>query len=120
MVFLVEHAREGQRGLMGALGASGATVGMLLGSAVGAAFAASMSTAALDAWGWRIPFLLGLVVGIAGYILRRNVLETGVAEKRMRAPIGGPLHYHRREVSAFPALSGFLSLALFIRCVSIV
>jgi hypothetical protein len=30
------------------------------------AFAASMSTAALDAWGWRIPFLLGLVVGIAG------------------------------------------------------
>src|SRR6516164_2034181 len=47
MVFLVEHAAEGRRGLMGALGASGGTVGMLLGSAVGAAFAASMSTAAL-------------------------------------------------------------------------
>src|SRR3954452_22274418 len=31
---------------------------------------------ALDAWGWRIPFLLGLVVGIAGYVLRRYVLET--------------------------------------------
>src|SRR6516162_79200 len=71
MVFLVEQAPEGQRGLMGALGASGATVGMLLGSAVGAAFAASMSTAALDAWGWRIPFLLGLVVGVVGYIFRR-------------------------------------------------
>jgi hypothetical protein len=39
-----------------------------------------MSTAALDAWGWRIPFLLGLVVGIAGYILRRHVLEIGVAK----------------------------------------
>jgi MHS family proline/betaine transporter-like MFS transporter len=60
MVFLVEHAPEGRRGLMGALGASGTTAGILLGSAVGAAFAASMSTAALDAWGWRIPFLLGL------------------------------------------------------------
>jgi len=56
-------------------------------ASVGAAFAASMSTAALDAWGWRIPFLLGLAVGIAGYILRRYVLETGVAEKRTRAPI---------------------------------
>jgi MFS family permease len=65
MVFLVEHAPEGRRGLMGTLGASGSTAGILLGSAVGAAFAASMSTAALDAWGWRIPFLLGLVVGIA-------------------------------------------------------
>jgi MHS family proline/betaine transporter-like MFS transporter len=79
MVFLVEHASEGRRGLMGALAASGSAVGMLLGSAVGAAFATSMSTAALDAWGWRIPFLLGLVVGIAGYILRRYVLETGAA-----------------------------------------
>src|SRR5262245_14334129 len=64
MVFLVEQAPEGRRGLMGALAASGSALGMLLGSAV--AFAATMSTAALDAWGWRIPFLLGLVVGIAG------------------------------------------------------
>src|SRR5262249_11390017 len=70
MVFLVEHAPEGRRGLMRALGASGGTVGMLLGSAVCAASAASMSSAALDACGWRIPFLLGLVVGVAGYILR--------------------------------------------------
>src|SRR5215831_9136502 len=87
MVFLIEHAPEGQRGLMGALGASGGTVGMLLGSAVGAAFSASMSTAALDAWGWRIPFLLGLVVGVAGYILRRYALETAIEKKRTRAPI---------------------------------
>src|SRR4030095_8819395 len=87
MVFLVEHAPEGRRGLMGALAASGSALGMLLGSAVGAALAATMSTAALDAWGWRIPFLLGLVVGIAGYMLRRYVLEAGVAEKRTRPPI---------------------------------
>jgi MFS transporter, MHS family, proline/betaine transporter len=59
MVFLAEHAPEGRRGLMGALGGSGATAGILLGSAVGAALAASMSTTALDNWGWRIPFLLG-------------------------------------------------------------
>src|SRR5262249_15070992 len=76
MVFLAEHAPEGRRGLMGARGGSGATVGILLGSAIGAAFAASMSTTTLDNWGWRIPFLLGLVVGIAGYVLRRYVLET--------------------------------------------
>src|SRR5215471_3736375 len=82
MVFLVEHAPEGRRGLTGALGACGSTAGILLGSAVGAAFAAIMSTEMLDAWGWRIPFLLGLLVGIAGYILRRYVLETEVVEKR--------------------------------------
>jgi MHS family proline/betaine transporter-like MFS transporter len=55
-----------------------------------------MSTAALDAWGWRIPFLLGLVVGIAGYVLRRYVLETATVEKRTRAPIVETLHEHWR------------------------
>jgi len=114
MVFLVEHAPERRRGLMGALAASGSAIGILLGSAVGAAFAASMSTAALDAWGWRIPFLLGLVVGIAGYILRRHVPETGAAEKRMRTPIVETLHDHRRVVAAFAGLSVFSAVTFYI------
>jgi MHS family proline/betaine transporter-like MFS transporter len=114
MVFLVEHAPEGRRGLMGALAATGCAIGTLLGSAVGAAVAASMSTAALDAWGWRIPFLLGLVVGIAGYILRRHVLETGVAEKRMRAPIVETLQDHRRVVAAFAGLSVFSAVIFYV------
>jgi MFS family permease len=54
MVFLVERAPEGRRGLMGAVTSCGAGAGTLLGSAVGATFAASMSTAALESWGWRI------------------------------------------------------------------
>src|SRR5262245_56559389 len=40
MVFLVEHAPDGRRGLMGALASSGASGGILLGSAVCAGFAA--------------------------------------------------------------------------------
>jgi MHS family proline/betaine transporter-like MFS transporter len=120
MVFLVEHAPEGRRGLMGALGASGATVGMLLGSAVGAVLAASMSTAALDAWGWRIPFLLGLVVGVAGYILRRYVLETGVVEKRTRAPIVETLHDHWRVVAGFAGLSVYSAVTFYIGFVYLV
>jgi MHS family proline/betaine transporter-like MFS transporter len=99
MVFLVEHAREGRRGLMGALAASGSAVGMLLGSAVGA---------------WRIPFLLGLMVGIAGYILRRYALETGVAEKRTRAPIVETLHDHWRVVAGFAGLSVYSAVTFYI------
>ena len=119
MVFLVEHAPEGQRGLMGALGASGGTVGMLLGSAVGAAFSASMSTAALDAWGWRIPFLLGLVVGVAGYILRQYALETTIEEKRTRAPIVETLH-HWRVVARFAGLSVYSAVTFYIGFVYLV
>src|SRR5215831_5396863 len=120
MVFLVEHAPEGRRGLMGAVGAAGGTVGMLLGSAVGAAFAASMSTAALDAWGWRIPFLLGLVVGVAGYMLRRYVLETGVVEKRTRLPIIETLHDHWRAVAGFSGLSVYTAVTFYVGFVYLV
>src|SRR5215475_7281830 len=120
MVFLVEHAPKGQRGLMGALAGSGSAVGMLLGSAVGAAFAVSISTAALEAWGWRIPFLLGLVVGIAGYILRRYVLETGVMEKRTRAPIVETLHGHWRVVAGFAGLTVYSAVAFYVGFVYLV
>ena len=107
MVFLVEHAPEGRRGLMGALAASGATGGILLGSGVGAAFAATLSATALESWGWRIPFLLGLVVGIAGYLLRRHLLETTPTERRRRLPIIVTLHDHLRPVLCFAGLSVF-------------
>jgi MFS transporter, MHS family, proline/betaine transporter len=120
MVFLVEQAPEGRRGLMGALAASGSAVGILLGSAVGAAFAATMSTAALDAWGWRIPFLLGLVVGIAGYMLRRYVLEAGVAEKRTRLPIIETLHDHWRVVAGFAGLSVYTAVTFYVGFVYLV
>jgi MFS transporter, MHS family, proline/betaine transporter len=120
MVFLVEHAPAGRRGLMGALAACGATGGILLGSAVGAAFAASMSADTLAAWGWRIPFLLGLVVGLAGYILRRYVLEAPPAEKRERAPIVETLYDHWRLVAGFIGLSVFNAVTFYVGFVYLV
>jgi MHS family proline/betaine transporter-like MFS transporter len=120
MVFLVEHAPDGRRGVMGALAAGGAGGGTLLGSAVGASFAASMSNAALDAWGWRIPFLLGLVVGIAGYLLRRHVLETAPPERRKRAPMLETLSDHWRIVLGFAGLSMFNAVGFYVGFVYLV
>jgi MHS family proline/betaine transporter-like MFS transporter len=79
-----------------------------------------MSTAALDAWGWRIPFLLGLVVGIAGYVLRRYVLETAAVEKRTRAPIVETLHEHWRAVAGSAGLSVYSAVSFYIGFVYLV
>jgi MHS family proline/betaine transporter-like MFS transporter len=75
IVFMVEHATPGGRGLIGAMGCCGAVGGILAGSATGAALASVMSEAALESWGWRIPFMLGLVVGLAGFFLSRGIHE---------------------------------------------
>jgi MHS family proline/betaine transporter-like MFS transporter len=120
MVFLVEQAPDGRRGLMGALTACGACAGILLGSAVGAAFTANMSTAALQAWGWRIPFLLGLVVGVAGYVVRRQMPETIAKPGRERAPIMETLHDHWRTVLRFAGLSVFMAVGFYVNFVYLV
>jgi MHS family proline/betaine transporter-like MFS transporter len=120
MVFLVEQAPERRRGLMGALASCGATAGILLGSAVGAGFAATMSSAALEAWGWRIPFLLGLVVGIAGYVLRRHVQETLPTERPQSAPIVETLRDHWWFVLGIAGLSVFFAAGFYVTFVYLV
>ena len=120
MVFLVEHAPHGRRGLMGALISCGACGGILLGSAVGATFAATLSPAALEEWGWRIPFLLGLLVGIAGYLLRRHVQETVPTERRKRAPIVETLQDHWRLVLGLAGLSVFNAVGFYVSFVYLV
>src|SRR3954447_12148371 len=120
MVFLVERAPEGRRGLMGALASCGACGGILPGSAVRAGLAAMMSTAALESWGWRIPFLLGLLVGIAGYFLRRHVLDTMPMESRKRVPILETLQDHWRVVLAFAGLSVFNAVGFYVGFVYLV
>ena len=113
LVFLIEQSPPQRRGLMGAVGACGTTIGILLGSAVGAAFAASMSPAALEAWGWRIPFLLGIVVGMTGYVLRRYMAEADTVERRGRAPIVETLRDHWRLVAGFAGLSVFSAVTFY-------
>jgi MFS family permease len=112
MVFLVERAPADHRGLMGAFICCGTTIGILLGSGVGATIAATMTTETLDAWGWRIPFLLGIVVGVAGFILRRHVIEAAPVERGERQPdrrdLARPLAAGRAACRAFRVQRGEL------------
>src|SRR5262245_20459142 len=74
-VFLVEGAQPGRRGWMGSWGPFGASAGTLLGSAAGAIVNVALPPAAVLAWGWRIPFILGIVVAFGGLAIRRHYVE---------------------------------------------
>ena len=74
--FIVEHAPQDKRGLFGSVGILGAVVGILLGSASGAIVTKILSEQALYAWGWRILFFTGVLLGIVGYYVRKNIDET--------------------------------------------
>ena len=47
-----------------------ANVGTLLGGFVAAIIRRSLSEEALHTWGWRIPFLSGILVSISGFYLK--------------------------------------------------
>jgi MHS family proline/betaine transporter-like MFS transporter len=76
IAFVVEHAPENRRGLAGSTAMISMNLGILAGSAVAALFANLMPDEAFQAWGWRIPFVLGLAVAAVGLYIRNHVQES--------------------------------------------
>jgi MFS family permease len=74
--FLIETAPPGRRGVYVALQYATQQVAVLTAGLVAVALSATLAPAALDAWGWRIAFLLGLAVVPVGLAIRRSLPET--------------------------------------------
>lgn len=120
VVFMVEHAPPDRRGLIGATASCGAVGGILAGSATGALLASIMSPEALESWGWRIPFLLGLVVGLAGLALRRGIHEEASPKERKGSPLAEAFRDHGPLLLRLAALSVFNSVGFYLMFVYIV
>src|SRR6516164_2194058 len=73
---ILEHAPFGRRGFFASFTLQGVQAGQIMAAAVFLPLAAYMPDEEFMAWGWRVPFLLSIVVIIAGYIIRREVAET--------------------------------------------
>jgi len=74
--FIVEWAPPQRRGLFGSLQQASVAVGFLLGSLTAASLSTWLTPAAFEAWGWRLPFLFGGLLGPVGLYMRRNIEET--------------------------------------------
>jgi MHS family proline/betaine transporter-like MFS transporter len=86
MVYTTEGSSPLMRGLVSSSTAAGTTMGFILGSGTAWLVNASMPVAAVNAWGWRIPFVGSVVFLILGYFLRRGIIETaeGLKAKTFR------------------------------------
>ena len=99
-----ELAPPNLKGLYGSMSLFGTTTGILLASAVCGLVSSSMSPEDLISWGWRIPFLLGSITGIAAFFLRKIVEESNIfrelikSGKASKSPIKESLMKHWRPV----------------------
>ena len=108
IVFLGEHAPPERRGYVASWPMFGSVVGFLLGSAFGALLSNLMSEAALEAWGWRLPFLFGAVIALCGVLFRRHMSEPpafAAAQPLTAAPIVAAFRDHWRAIVQIIGLS---------------
>ncbi|KAL7549728.1 hypothetical protein ACHAWF_012994 [Thalassiosira exigua] len=82
LVFTLENVPRESWGLYGSFVWATGNFGVLLGGLVGYAIREGLDENQLIAFGWRIPFLSGVVVSFAGFYLRKNDKDEATAESR--------------------------------------
>jgi len=86
--FLLEGAPPHRRSLYLSIHLATADAAVLVAGLVGFALSSWMRAPLLDAWGWRIAFLIGASIVPFGLALRRTLVETLPAEAKEPAPPG--------------------------------
>ncbi|WP_170766416.1 MFS transporter [Ruegeria lacuscaerulensis] len=89
-VYLAESAPDEHRGFIGCWPQVGCLLGVLLGSGCAALTSTIVGEAAMQLWGWRVPFLLGGLIAVWGLLMRRQMEEPSVLDASERVS-GSPL-----------------------------
>jgi len=76
ITFIAEHAVTGKRGWHCGLLFFGVSLGAILGSLMNYLLSIFLTKPQILTWGWRLPFLLGGILAVIGFIIRRNIEET--------------------------------------------
>ena len=120
-VFVTEHVPGSRVATASGFALGGSYIGFFLGAASGALLTTILPAAALDAWGWRIPFLIGGVFGFVSLYLRRQLDETPLfleirkMEDQAKAfPLSQILKNHLELVIFDILLGGFLGTMIII------
>ncbi|WP_454732312.1 MULTISPECIES: MFS transporter [Cupriavidus] len=107
--FLIEHAPDEERGVYASWQQASQGISFMLGAAMGALVINGLAPEQVDAWGWRIPFLFGLLIGPVGMYIRSHLEEPPAFEARRAerkaskvkfSPLTQVLRDHPREVLA--------------------
>jgi MFS family permease len=79
--YLLETAPAHRRFFFGSWQLASQNIGSVISGLVGLLLALLITPSATDSWGWRVPFLLGILIAPVGYYIRRNLDETMNAEE---------------------------------------
>ncbi|RTK92977.1 MAG: MFS transporter [Rickettsiales bacterium] len=98
--FTIEHSEVKYRGLIGSIPMASICMGILLGSLVSFIIKNCISAESFDSWGWRVPFILGIIVFFVGIYIKNNTDETPLFEDLkqkeliIKSPVKHAIQHH--------------------------
>jgi MFS transporter, MHS family, proline/betaine transporter len=120
VAYLLEGAPRNRRGLITAMASAFSEVGGLLAVGVSLITVNSLSSASLDSWGWRIPFLVGAVLAASIWIARATMEESPEFERQQASgttparPLLYALTNHRTGILRAFAISALGSITYYV------
>lgn len=118
--FLVEHAPPEKKGRYASWLQASMAISNIMGALVAFAVTSLLTEAQVGDWGWRIPFILGVLIAPVGLWLRRTLDETPVFAAEQATARHAPVTASLREVfTAYPdrLIKGFAFSILWAVCV---
>jgi MFS family permease len=99
--FLLEASPRGRLGFFGSWQLASQNMGSIISGLLGVILALALPADTSSGWGWRIPFLFGILIAPVGFYIRRNLPETLATEQTlasMRAVLSEILARHWLKV----------------------
>ncbi|GAB2732451.1 MFS transporter [Sinomonas soli] len=120
--YLSEAAPKERRGVWASLIYFSGTLGICLGLLLGVVLGLVLPKADMAAWGWRLPFLVGALLGLYTLIARSRMPETEVFTQApgRREPAWPAIRAHRRSALQIIGLSVGATVCYYVWSVAVV
>jgi MHS family proline/betaine transporter-like MFS transporter len=118
--YLLEGSPERWRGLITSSASAASEIGGLLAVAVSALTVSLMNSAALERWGWRIPFFVGAALAASVWIARSTMMESPDFERQQRTgkvpevPLRHALDNHLPGIARAFSISALGSITYYV------
>ncbi|RSN34667.1 MFS transporter [Amycolatopsis sp. WAC 01416] len=112
---LLVESHAGRRGFMGSWQTASQAFAVLLATGLLATTSGFLSPAQFDAWGWRIPFAVALLLGPAGYFIRTRLRDSPEFIAARAKPDSGPprplVHLMRHHKTRVLLVMGMIAVS---------
>lgn len=112
--YVVEHADANQRSTVGCVIKVSLVIGFLCGALVSTVIANVIGEEAFGIWGWRLPFFIGVLIGVVGYYIRHHGEESPVYEHAKKHGHLSPNPVRDTFTLHFPKMLRAFTLYLFV------